>query len=216
MPLSTFKEKRKLLKRQAYKRYNKMEFNNIILEGKFVQLEPVTEKHKDGLCKAIADGELWSLHVTLVPHTRDIDSFINNALQAFESGDGITFAIIDKKSNTIAGSTRFMKSNLSYKRVEIGFTFLGKSWQRTRINTETKLLMLTHAFEVMNLNRVEFLTDYLNMKSRNAILRLGAKEEGILRNHMVMPDGRVRDTVIYSIIKNEWAGVKQHLSCKLA
>jgi len=192
-----------------------MEFKNITLEGDFVQLEPITEKHKDGLCKAITDGELWNLHVTIVPHTRDIDSFINNALQAFESGDGIAFAIIDKKSNTIAGSTRFMKSNISYKRVETGFTFLGKSWQRTLINTETKLLMLTHAFEEMNLNRVEFLTDYLNMKSRNAILRLGAKEEGVLRNHMIMPNGRVRDSVIYSIIKSEWAGIKQHLSCIL-
>ncbi len=193
-----------------------MEFKNITLEGKFVRLEPITKKHKEGLCKAIADGELWNLHVTLVPHTKDIDSFINNALEAFESSDGITFAIIDKKNNKVAGSTRFMKANLSYKRVEIGFTFLGKSWQRTRINTEAKLLLLTHAFEEMNLNRVELLTDYLNMNSRNAILRLGAKEEGILRNHMVMPDGRVRDSVIYSIIKNEWAGVKLHLSCKLA
>lgn len=193
-----------------------MEFEEITLEGKFVQLEPITKKHKEGLCKAISDGELWNLHVTRVPHTKDIDAFINNALQAFESGDGITFAIIDKKYNTVAGSTRFMKANLSYKRVEIGFTFLGESWQRTSINTEAKLLLLTHAFEVMNLNRVELLTDFLNMKSRNAILRLGAKEEGILRSHMVMPNGRVRDSVIYSIIKSEWAGVKQHLSCKLA
>lgn len=193
-----------------------MKFENITLEGNFVRLEPITKKHKEGLCKAIADGELWNLHVTLVPHTKDIDSFINNALEAFESSDGITFAIIDKKNNKVAGSTRFMKANLSYKRVEIGFTFLGKSWQRTRINTEAKLLLLTHAFEEMNLNRVELLTDHLNIKSRNAILRLGAKEEGVLRNHMVMPGGRVRDSVIYSIIKNEWAGVKQHLSCKLA
>lgn len=193
-----------------------MEFKNTSLNGKYVQLEPLTEDHKESLCKAISDGELWALHVTLVPHTKDIDSFITNALTAFESGDGITYAIIDKNSNTVAGSTRFMKANLSYKRVEIGFTFLGESWQGTCINTEVKLLMLTHAFEEMNLNRVELLTDYLNIKSRNAILRLGAKEEGVLRNHMIMPDGRVRDSVIYSIIKNEWPGIKQHLSYKLA
>ena len=189
-----------------------MEFKNIALKGKYVQLEPLTEDHKESLCKAISDGELWKLHVTLVPHIKDIDAFITNALSAFESADGITYAIIDKDSNKVAGSTRFMKANLSYKRVEIGFTFLGESWQRTCVNTEAKLLMLTHAFEEMNLNRVELLTDFLNVKSRNAILRLGAKEEGILRNHMVMPDGRVRDSVIYSIIKNEWPGIKKHLS----
>ncbi len=193
-----------------------MEFENITLTGNYVQLEPITKNHKENLCKAISDGELWNLHVTLVPHTKDIDAFIENALLAYESGEGITFAIIDKKSNKVAGSTRFMKANLPYKRVEIGFTFLGKSWQRTRINTEAKLLMLTHAFEKMNLNRVELLTDVLNTKSRNAILRLGAKEEGVLRNHMVMPDGRVRDSILYSIIKNEWNVVKENLSCKLA
>jgi N-acetyltransferase len=132
-----------------------------------------------------------------------------------DNNEGLAFAIIDKGTHKIAGSTRFMKANLPNKRAEIGFTFLGKSWQKTRINTEAKLLMLSHAFETMGLNRIELLTDYLNTRSRNAILRLGAKEEGILRNHMVMPDGRVRDSVIYSIINHEWAGVKQHLNFKL-
>ena len=100
-------------------------------------------------------------------------------------------------------------------RVEIGFTFLGKTWQRSRVNTEAKLLMLTHAFKSLELNRVELLTDYLNNASRQAILRLGAKEEGILQSHMVMPDGRIRDSVIYSITKSEWPGVKQNLTTKL-
>lgn len=132
-------------------------------------------------------------------------------------GEGLTFATIDKSSNgKIAGSTRFMKADLPNKRIEIGFTFLGKTWQRSRINTEAKLLMLSHAFETLNLNRVELLTDYLNSNSRRAILRLGAKEEGILRSHMVMPDGRVRDSVLYSITKNDWPGVKQNLSSKIA
>ena len=108
-----------------------------------------------------------------------------------------------------------MKTNLPHKKVETGFSFLGKSWQRTRINTEAKLLMLTHAFEILNLNRVELITDYLNTRSRKAILRIGAKQEGILRNNMIMPDGRVRDSVLYSIIKNEWTGIKSHLSFKL-
>ena len=192
-----------------------MKIESITLEGKFVRLEPLSLDHKDGLCKAIYDGELWKLYVTLVPHPDNINDFITNAQKANESGDGLTFATIDKKTKQIAGSTRFMKANLPYKRVEIGYTFLGESWQKTRINTEAKLLMLTHAFESLGLNRVEFLTDYLNNTSRQAILRLGAKEEGILRNHMVMPGGRVRDSVLYSIIENEWPGIKQHLSNKL-
>ena len=192
-----------------------MKIEKVILEGEFVRLEPLSVEHKNGLCDAISDGELWNLHVTLVPPIDDIDIFINNALEAFESGDGLAFATIDKKKNKIAGSTRFMKSNLDNKRIEIGFTFLGKSWQRTRINTEAKLLMLSHAFETMGLNRVELLTDYLNSRSRQAIMRIGAKEEGILRNHMIMPDGRVRDSALYSIIENEWPGIKQHLEFKL-
>ena len=109
-----------------------------------------------------------------------------------------------------------MKSDFYNKRIEIGFTFLGESWQKSLINTEAKFLMLSYAFEHLGLIRVEFLTDYLNSNSRRAILRLGAKEEGVLRNHMVMPDGRVRDSVLFSIIRNEWSGVKQLLSFKLA
>jgi RimJ/RimL family protein N-acetyltransferase len=108
-----------------------------------------------------------------------------------------------------------MKADLPNKRVEIGATFLAKSFQRTRVNTEAKLLMLTHAFEMLELNRVEFITNYLNTSSRNAILRLGAKEEGIMRNHMVMPDGCIRDSVLFSIIKHEWPGVKQNLLYRL-
>jgi RimJ/RimL family protein N-acetyltransferase len=189
-----------------------MIFEPVTLEGNFVRLEPLTIKHRDGLRDAIVDGELWKLFVTMVPHMDNIDDFIGNALVAHEAGDGIAFATIDKRSGNVAGSTRFMKASLPNKRVEIGFTFLGNSWQRTAMNTEAKLLMLTHAFETLQLNRVELLTDYLNHTSRQAILRLGAKEEGILRSHMLMPDGRVRDSVLYSIIRNEWAGVKQHLS----
>lgn len=192
-----------------------MKFEAVTLEGKCVRLEPLDQMHRAGLCDAIADGELWNLYVTLVPPPAQIDTFFENAQAAFESGDGLAFATIDKGTGKVAGSTRFMKANLPNKRVEIGFTFLGKSWQKTAINTEAKLLMLTHAFEVMELNRVEFLTDYFNNTSRNAILRLGAKEEGMLRSHMVMPNGRVRDSMLYSIVKHEWAGVKQHLSSKL-
>ena len=192
-----------------------MTFEAVTLEGNFVRLEPLAEKHRAGLCEAIADGELWNLYVTTVPPLNNINLFFENAKTAFETGDGLAFATIDKKTGKVAGSTRFMKANLPNKRLEIGFTFLRKSCQKTGINTEAKLLMLTHAFEVMGLNRVEFLTDYFNNTSRNAILRLGAKEEGMLRSHMIMPDGRVRDSMLYSIVKHEWSGIKQHLNYKL-
>ena len=193
-----------------------MTFEPVVLEVKYVRLEPLGEQHKEGVCRAISDGELWKIFVTIVPHPDDIDQFLANAKSAHERGEGLAFATIAKDSNgQVAGSTRFMAANLANQRVEIGFTFLGKTWQSSPINTEAKLLMLTHAFETLGLNRVEFMTDYLNTTSRQAILPLGAKEEGVLRNHMVMPNGRVRDSVVFSIIKNEWPGVKQKLEYKL-
>ncbi|MCV2404055.1 GNAT family N-acetyltransferase [Marinomonas sp. C2222] len=192
-----------------------MIFEKVTLQGQHVRLEPLSESHKEGICSAILDGELWKLFVTLVPHPSEIDAFLNKARLNQESGDGLAFAIIDEKTNQVAGSTRFMRANLPHARVEIGFTFLGKSFQKTKVNTESKLLMLTYAFETLNLNRVELLTDYLNTSSRNAILRIGAKQEGILRSHMVMPNGRVRDSVLFSIARHEWSGVKQNLEYKL-
>jgi RimJ/RimL family protein N-acetyltransferase len=193
-----------------------MQLEKASLKGRYVRLEPLSEIHSGELSEAVADGKLWELFVTLVPRVADIDAFIEDAIAAHNSGDGLAFATIDKASGRVVGSTRFMKTNLANKRLEIGFTFIAKSYQKTMINTEAKLLMLTHAFEVMGLNRVEFITDYLNNASRNAILRLGAKEEGIMRNHMIMPDGRVRDSVLFSITNYHWAGIKQNLCYKLA
>ncbi|MEE8060138.1 MAG: GNAT family protein [Pseudomonadales bacterium] len=192
-----------------------MELEKTILEGQYVRLEPLAEQHKEGLCHAIYDGELWKLFVTLVPHPNKIDEFLDNAEKAFLAGDGLAFATIDKSTNQVVGSTRFMRADLPNKSIEIGFTFLGNTWHRTRINTEAKYLMFSHAFDTLGLNRVGLLIDFLNHNSRNAILRLGAKEEGVLRNHMVMPDGRIRDSVLYSVIANEWPGVKQLISGKL-
>jgi len=192
-----------------------MRIDKITLDGKNVRLEPLSQKHKIELCEAIKDGELWNLWVTLVPHPRDIDGFFEFAEMSYENGDGLTFATIDKRTGKVVGSTRFMKTHLAYKRSEIGFTFLAQSAQKTAINTEAKLLMLTHAFEVLGLNRVEIITDVLNENSRRAILRLGAKEEGILRSHMVMPNGRVRDSVMHSIVTKDWNEIKRNLEMKL-
>jgi len=158
---------------------------------------------------------LWKLFVTVVPHVDDIDEFFENAQKEFECGFGIAYAIVDKKSKKIVGSTRFRSTDFGHKKSEIGFTFLAKSWQKSYVNTEAKLLLLSFAFEEMAFNRVELITDFLNHSSRNAILRLGAKQEGVLRNHVVMPNGRVRDSVVFSIIANEWTGVKEHLLFKL-
>jgi RimJ/RimL family protein N-acetyltransferase len=192
-----------------------MVFDKVVLDGPSVRLEPLSISHKQGLAEAIDDGELWRIFVTKVPHPDDLDEFIGNAYYALEEGDGLVFAIIDKRNGKVVGSSRYMRASPPNKRVEIGFSFIAKSHQKTHINTEAKLLMLKHAFENLKVNRVEFVTDFLNQNSRNAILRLGAKQEGILRNHMVMADGRIRDSVVFTIISNEWPGVKQHLTAKL-
>jgi RimJ/RimL family protein N-acetyltransferase len=185
------------------------------LEGDWVRLEPLCVGHKQGIIDAVSDGQLWELFVTMVPHKDDIDKFIANAIAHHETGQGLVFATIDKASNRVVGSTRFMDAKPTYKRVEIGFTFIAQSYQRTNINTEAKLLMLTHAFETLGLNRVQFLTDVLNQASRNAILRIGAKQEGILRSHMHMADGRIRDSVIFGVTSDKWPNVKQNLIHKL-
>lgn len=187
-----------------------------VLSDPHVRLEPLAPHHRAGLCDAIRDGELWKLHVTLVPHPDVIDAYLHTAEAMFRSGEGLAFATIDAVTGEVAGCTRFFRYSAQHRRVEIGYTFLGARWQKTRVNTAAKRLMLAHAFETLELNRVEFATDYLNFASRAALLRLGAKEEGILRNHMVMPDGRIRDSVLFSIIRHEWPGVKLHLGHRLA
>jgi N-acetyltransferase len=184
-------------------------FEPVTLEGNHVRLEPLHPQHRDGLAAAIRDGELWKLFVTRVPHPDELDEFYSGAAAGWAAG--LAFATIDRASGAVIGSTRFMQANLRNKRAEIGFTFLARSHQRTHANTEAKLLMLTHAFDVLQLNRVEFLTDFLNNASRSAIERLGARQEGILRSHMVMADGRVRDSVLFSIVRGDWPGVQQKL-----
>lgn len=192
-----------------------MKLDAITLTGQYVRLEPLARNHVHGLCEAIESGELWNLHFTLVPHPRDVPRFVEDALEAQQRGEELAFATIDLAEDRVVGSTRFMKINLPNKRLEIGFTFIGKRWQRSYVNTEAKLLMLTHAFEALQLNRVELLTDLINTSSRTAIARLGARQEGILRQHMIMRDGRIRDSVVFGLIAPEWPEAKRALQAKL-
>jgi N-acetyltransferase len=192
-----------------------VKIEKVILAGKRVRLEPLSLAHSQGLTEAICDGNLWEIPVTFVPHPKDLPKFFDDAESAYASGKDLAFATVDVQSSRVVGSTRFRCIDIPNRRAEIGFTFLGASWQRTHINTEAKYLMLSHAFEVWGCNRVELLTDERNTKSRNAILRLGAREEGVLRSHMVMRDGHIRNSVIYSITSPGWPIVKAALEAKL-
>ena len=185
---------------------------NIELSGTNVKLVPLKYSHKNELLKAASDGELWNLWFTSVPSEKTIDSYIDKAIN---SNNMLPFAVIDTKTNSIIGSTRFCNAEPEHLRLEIGYTWYAKSAQKTGVNTECKLLLLTHAFEVLNCTAVEFRTHYFNTVSRNAILRLGAKQDGILRNHRMDADGTLRDTVVFSILKNEWPVVKKNLKHKL-
>lgn len=188
----------------------------VTLQGRRVRLEPLEEtRHRQGLAAAIADGELWSIAVTTVPKPEDLGEFFAAAEAAFAAGRELAFATVDAGTGRVAGSTRFRMIEAAHRRVEIGFTFLAAGYQRTHVNTEAKLLMLAHAFEAWDVNRVELLTDVLNERSRAAISRLGAQQEGVLRNHMVMPGGRIRDSAIYSISRPEWPGVQAALRDRL-
>jgi RimJ/RimL family protein N-acetyltransferase len=192
-----------------------MEISPLILEGEHVRLEPLPPAHEESLLAAAGDGELWNSTVTIVPSRANVAAYIAAALDAQAQGQALPFVIIRKPSDQVVGSTRFFHIERDHRRVEIGYTWLSASAQRTNVNTEAKLLLLTHAFERLRCIRVEFVTDLLNHQSRTAILRLGAKQEGVLRNHMIMPGGRYRDSVCFSIIEAEWPDVKARLEEKL-
>ena len=192
-----------------------MEISPVILEGRHVRLEPLSPAHEAALIAATKDGELWNSTVTIVPSRAHMSAYIASALEAQAQGRELPFVIIRKPSGQIVGSTRFYGIAPDDRRVDIGYTWLAASAQRTAVNTEAKLLLLTHSFERWGFIRVGFVTDVLNQQSRTAILRLGAKEEGILRNHIAMPNGRYRDSVCFSIIEGEWPEVKARLAAKL-
>lgn len=190
--------------------------SNISLEGEKVKLVPLELSHKAGLLKAASDGNLWELWFTSVPSEENIDDYISAALNQKEEGKSYPFVVIDKATNSVIGSTRYCNIFSEHKRLEIGYTWYAKSHQKTGVNTECKLLLLRHAFEVLDCIAVEFLTDWFNLPSRTAIAKLGAKQDGVLRNHRLNADGSYRDSVVFSIIRQEWLGVKKSLEYKMS
>ena len=192
-----------------------MKLEPVTLEGRSVRLEPLTAAHHAALCEVGLDPELWRLIPYRVSTADEMRDYIGSALEAQAAGTAIPFATVERASRRVIGSTRYMNIDAANRRVEIGATWISKPWQRTAINTEAKYLMLRHAFETLGCIRVELKTDALNQQSRQAILRIGAREEGTLRQHMVTWSGRLRDTVYYSILDSEWPGVKANLEPKL-
>ena len=187
----------------------------ITLTGTRVQLQPLSESHLDPLSEVGLDPDLWKWIPIQVIDRDQMLRYIQSALAEQQKGVSIPFATIDRASNKVVGSTRFMSIDVPNKRLEIGATWIAKPWQRTTINTEAKYLMMRHAFETLGCNRVEWKTDALNTQSRNAILRLGAKQEGIFRHHVVTWTGRLRDSVYFSVIAPEWPEVKKGLEAKI-
>jgi N-acetyltransferase len=188
---------------------------SLTLTGQHATLEPLTPAHADELKLAVADGELWKLWYTFIPEPQDMHAEIERRLGLQEKGNWVPFAIHRNDTQTVCGMTNYMNIDAPNRRVEIGGTWHAKSVQRTFINTECKLMLLTHAFENLKCISVEFRTNFMNHQSREAIARLGAKQDGILRNHMLNSDGTYRDTVAFSIIESEWPTIKNHLRHKL-
>jgi RimJ/RimL family protein N-acetyltransferase len=188
-----------------------MKEEEIILRGKFVSLVPLRLEHLDALNKVGLDESLWLWTVNVIKNSDDMRRYIETALDERRRGVSLPFVTIENSSEKIVGSTRFGNIDAKNRKTEIGWTWINPQWQKTFINTEAKLLMLTRAFETWKCVRVEFKTDVLNEKSRKAILRLGAKEEGVLRRHTITDAGRLRDTVYFSIIDAEWKNVKANL-----
>jgi RimJ/RimL family protein N-acetyltransferase len=188
---------------------------DVTLSGKYARLEPLSMDHLSDMQTAARDGDLYLLWYTMIPHADDMATEITRRLALRETGSMQPFAVIDQSSGHAVGMTTFMNIDAGNKRVEIGSTWYAKSVQRSPLNTECKLMLLGHAFEQLHCIAVEFRTHFVNTQSRNAIERLGAKFDGVLRNHMMMANGALRDTAVYSIINSEWPTIKTHLQFKL-
>ncbi|OLF55260.1 GNAT family N-acetyltransferase [Pseudomonas chlororaphis] len=181
------------------------------LEGPRILLRPLQRCDADALVSAAEDGELWNLPYTVVPSRATVNDYLQVALSGREAGTVLPFVTVLKASNEVIGCTRFWKIDRKNRKLEIGSTWIATRWQKTFVNTEAKYLMLRHAFEVLECVRVQFTTDEINHRSRQAILRLGAKQEGIVRHERIMPDGRKRNSVRFSIIDDEWQAVRRQL-----
>lgn len=186
-----------------------------ILGGRTIRLEPLGAEHAAGIADVGIDPDLWRITMTRLGSPADVDEYIAAAVRERAEGWSVPFATILQADGRVVGSTRFGAITPEFRRAEIGWTWVARPWQRSAVNTEAKYLMLRHAFEVWGLVRVEFKTDVLNTASRTAILRLGAKEEGVFRKHQLAPGHRWRDSVYFSIIDDDWPGVKARLEEKL-
>lgn len=184
----------------------------VVLEGRHIRLEPLAPEHAPALWAVSGDFELYRFKPYVLHSEDDLRRFIAKSHQSHVAGGGLTFATIERGSGRPVGSSGYHNADAEHRRVEIGGTWVAPPWQRTPINTEAKYLMLRHAFETLGCLRVEFKTDSLNLKSRTALTRIGAVEEGIFRNHMVMPDGRIRHSAYFSIVAEEWPAVKARLA----
>jgi RimJ/RimL family protein N-acetyltransferase len=187
----------------------------VTLEGRHVRLEPLAKAHVAGLGEVGLDEELWRWIPTQVRTAEEMAAYIETALEEQARGVSLPFAIVEKATGRAMGSTRYGNIDRAHHRVEIGWTWVAREWQRTAVNTEAKYLLLRHAFETLGCIRVELKTDSLNEKSRAAILRIGAQHEGIFRNHMITASGRIRHSAYYSIIDSEWPAVKARLESRL-
>lgn len=186
------------------------------LQGSRITLRPLQYTDADALVHAAADGELWNLTVTVVPSPTTVDAYLKKALDGRDAGTVLPFVIVLKDTGEMIGSTRLWKIDRLNRKLEIGSSWISARWQKTFVNTEAKYLLLRHAFELLDCVMVQFTTDEHNQASRQAILRLGAQQEGIVRHERIMPDGRKRNSVRFSIIDEEWPGVRRNLEQKLA
>ena len=188
----------------------------VTLETPRLKLEPMTLAHVAGLEAAARDGELWNLRITSVPAPGETQAYVHAALKGLEEGLMLPFVVRDVESGQLIGTTRYHDIVPAVERLEIGYTWYGRSWQRSHVNTTAKLLLLAHAFETLGAKLVGWRTDNFNFASQRAIERLGAKKDGVLRHHALRRDGTVRDTVMYSLTAGEWPEVKAHLQYQLA
>ena len=188
----------------------------VTLQAAQVRLEPMSGEHVADLEAAARDGELWNLRVTSVPAPGEAQAYVETALKGLRDGHMLPFVVRDRASGKVIGSTRYHDIVPAVERLEIGYTWYGRSWQRTHVNTTCKLLLMTHAFETLGAKLVGWRTDNYNFASQKAIERLGAKKDGVLRHHALRRDGTVRDTVMYSLAAGEWPEVKAHLQYQLA